>query len=243
MLGLLTSLLFSPPALAQDAAGVSLFEPLALVEPLPLHGEPWALEVHSYALPPQDVSWLESTDAFRACVMTGTMGTEGTISFELGACPQAMGPVALAATQTWSIQPVPGVEPDGPTRFEIRYVVRYSETLATMTTHATIDPGEEAAFHGYTGVPGIKLVHPARLTKLKQPKLPKASKKAGITPPVCQVELSVDPVGKPHEIAVVDCPEGLVDAARKAVSKARFSPKVVDGMTEVDEITIAVPFR
>ena len=237
------ALLLAPVVMAQDAADFAIDEPLALVEPLPLHGEPWALEVHSYVLPPQDVSWLETTDAFRSCVLKGTMSPEGSTSFELGSCPQAMGPVALAATGLWRVMPAPDAETDGSTSFEIRYVVRYSETLATMTTHASLDPGAAAAFDGYTGVPGIKLVHPAQLTKLKQPKLPKASKKAGIEPPLCQVELTVDPVGEPHDVVVVDCPEGLVEAAAKAATRARYSPRVVDGMTEVDEITIAVPFR
>ncbi len=243
MAGLMILLLLTPFSFAQDISGVLIDEALPLAEPLPLHGEPWDLELHSYVLPPQDVSWLESTDAFRSCVLSGTMSPEGIVSYQLGACPQAMGPVALLATQAWDVAPAPDAEVEGPTRFEIRYVVRYSETLATMTTHATIDPGEQAAFDGYSGVPGIKLVHPAQLTKLKQPKLPKASKKAGITPPLCQVDLSVDPAGEPHGIVVVDCPEGLVEAASKAASKARYSPRVVDGMTEVDEITIAVPFR
>ncbi len=242
MTTLLPLLLLATAGLAQDAPPAP-FEPLPLLEPLPLHGEPWALEVHSYVLPPQDVSWLESTDAFRSCVLDGVFEPGGSPSYTLGACPQAMGPVALEATRTWRIEPAPDAEPDGPTRFQVRYVVRYSETLATMTTHATLDPGAEAAFDGYAGVPGVKLVHPAQLTKLKQPKLPKASKKAGITPPICQVQLDVDPGGEPHDVVVLDCPEGLVEAARKAATKARYTPMVVDGMTQVDEITIAVPFR
>ncbi len=236
-------LLIVPCLFAQEPQGMDAFEPLRLEEPLPLSGSEWALEVHSYVLPPQDVSWLESTDTFRSCILAGTLGPDGAAAYTLQDCPQAMGPVALAATEAWSIQPAPDAEPAGPSVFEIRYVVRYAETLGTMTTHATIDPGAEAAFDGYVGVPGIKLVHPARVTKLKQPKLPKASKKAGITPPICRARLSVDPAGEPHDIAVIDCPEGLVAAARKAVSKARFSPMVVDGMTETDEITIPVPFR
>ncbi len=243
MPALLLPLLLAPALMAQEGAGLDLFEPLPLAEPLPLHGDAWELEVHSYVLPPQDVSWLESTDAFRSCVLKGAMGPDGATTWELGTCPTAMGPVALHATQTWSIQPAADAEPAGTTRFEIRYVVRYSETLATMTTHAAIDPGERAAFAGYRGVPGIKLVHPAELVKLKQPKLPKKSKKAGITPPTCTLQLSVDPAGEPFEIAVIDCPEGLVEAARKAADKARYTPMVVDGMTEVDEITIQVPFR
>jgi hypothetical protein len=239
---MLALLLLLPCVFAQDT-GADLFEPLALAEPLPLHGEPWDLEVHSYVLPPQDVSWLESTDAFRSCVLRGTLQPDGAASFELGGCPEAMSPVALEATRRWSIQPAPDAAPEGPTRFEIRYVVRYSETLATMTTHAAIDPGEQAAFEGFAGVPGVKLVHPAGLEKLKQPKLPKASRKAGIEPPLCQVKLAVDPAGEPHDVQVVDCPEGLVEAAAKAARKARYTPRVVDGMTESETITVPVPFR
>jgi hypothetical protein len=238
---MLPSLLLVSLAFALDDAPA--FEAVPLLEPLPLHGEPWDLEVHAYLLPPQDVSWLESTDAFRGCLLTGNMSPGGAISWELGSCPQAMGPVALEATAAWRIQPAPHSEPEGSTRFEIRYVVRYSETLATMTTHASLDPGAAAAFEGYQGVPGIKLVHPAQLARLKQPKLPKASKKAGIEPPVCQLRVDVQPSGDPGPIAVMDCPEGLVDAAVKAARKARYTPCVIDGMTEQDTITVPVPFR
>jgi hypothetical protein len=239
---MLALLLLAPFAFAQDP-GADMFEPLSLVEPLPLHGSAWDLEVHSYVLPPQDVSWLESTDAFRSCVIRGSMAPGGVASFELVSCPDAMGPVALEATQRWAIQPAPDAEPEGTTVFEVHYVVRYSETLATMTTHATIDPGTAAAFDGYAGVPGVKLVHGAGLVKLKQPKLPKASKKAGITPPVCQLRVAVDPVGSAGVIDVVECPEGLGASAVKAARKARYTPRVVDGMTESETITVPVPFR
>lgn len=243
MTALLALMLLAPGLMAQEEEGLDLFEPIALVEPLPLHGDGWDLEVHSYLLPPQDVAWLESTDAFRSCDLAGTMDPSGAVAWELGTCPQAMGPAALEATRAWRILPAPDAEIEGSTRFVIRYVVRYSETLATMTTHATIDPGARAAFDGYAGVPGVKLVHPASLAKIAQPKLPKASKKAGIVPPACAVRLSVDPVGKPHDATVLDCPEGLVAAAAKAAGKARFTPRVVDGMTEVEELTITVQFR
>ena len=239
---MLALLLLAPFAFAQDP-GADLFEPLLLAEPLPLHGSAWDLEVHSYVLPPQDVSWLESTDAFRSCVLRGSMAPGNDPHFELVSCPEAMGPVALEATQRWDLQAAADADPEGTTRFEVRYVVRYSETLATMTTHATIDPGEQAAFEGYTGVPGLKLVHGAALQKLKQPKLPKASKKAGIVPPVCQLRVHVMPSGDAQEIAVIECPEGLSEAAIKAARKGRYSSRVVDGMTESETISVPVPFR
>jgi hypothetical protein len=224
---MLSPLLLCSLALAQDDS--LAFEAVPLVEPLPLHGEPWPLEVHSYVLPPQDVSWLESTDAFRSCVLSGSLTPGGELSLELGTCPQAMGPVALEATKRWRIEPSPDAEPEGSTRFEIRYVVRYAETLAMMTTHASIDPGEQAAFDGYAGVPGIKLVHPAQVTKLGQP--------------TCELRVEVMPSGDAGPIAVIDCPEGLSDAAIKAARKARYTPRVIDGMTEHETITVSVPFR
>jgi hypothetical protein len=219
------------------------FEPIPLQEPLPLRGDPWDLEVLAYTLPPQDVSWLESTDAFRSCTLRGTMGPDGALSWELGDCPQAMGPAALAATQAWRLAPAPDAEPTGSTALEIRYVVRYADALATMTTHAAIDPGAAAAFDGWVGVPGIKLVHPPQISGIKRPKLPKASRKAGIEPPLCSVRVELDPTAAPLEVRVLDCPEGLVEAAAKAARKARYTPLVVDGMTEAGSLELTVAFR
>jgi hypothetical protein len=238
---MLLPLLLCSLSLAQE--GDQAFEAVPLQEPLPLHGEPWPLEVHSYVLPPQDVSWLESTDAFRSCVLTGHLEPGAQPRFELGACPEAMGPVALEATRRWHLEPAPEADPEGPTRFEIRYVVRYSETLAMMTTHATIDPGERAAFDGYAGVPGVKLVHPARLTRIGQPRMPRAARKAGIEPATCQLRVDVQPSGDPGPIAVIECPDGLSDAAIGAARKARYTPRVIDGMTEHETISVPVPFR
>ena len=214
-----------------------------LAEPLPVRGDPWDLELHAYLLPPQDVSWLTTTDPFRACVLAGTLAAGGQPAFEVVRCPEPMVPAALEATAQWRFEPSPGADTQASTRFEVQYVVRYAEQLGTMTTHVTLDPGAEAAFDGAVGVPGIKLVHPAQLTKAKQAKLPRSARKAGVQPQECTVQLSVDPVGKPKQLVALDCPEVLRAAAVMAATKFRYSPRVVDGMTEVQQLEVQVSFR
>ncbi len=216
---------------------------LRLEEPLPVRGDPWDLELLAYLLPPQDVSWLTTTDPFRSCVLAGSFVVGTAPSFEVRSCPEPMVSAALGASQLWQFAAAPDADAQGTTHFEIRYVVRYAEMLGTMTTHVTLDPGADAAFEGVVGVPGIKLVHPAQLTKAKQPKLPRSARKAGLEPQECTVGLSVDPVGKPKQLVALDCPEPLRAAAVKAATKYRYSPRVVDGMTEVQELEVTVSFR
>ncbi len=236
---MLTLLLACPLLLAQEPD----LGPVGLPEPLPIHGEPWDLELRAYLLPPQDVSWLTTTDAFRSCVLSGSLVADGSPSFEVVRCPEPMVGAAMEATRRWSFVPAPDAEPSGATRFEVQYVVRYAEQLGTMTTHVALDPGADAAFDGAVGVPGIKLVHPAQVVKSKPAKLPKKARKAGLEPQPCTVGLSVDPVGKPQQLVALDCPEDLRPAAIKAASKYRYTPRVVDGMTEVEEIRVTVDFR
>jgi hypothetical protein len=154
-----------------------------------------------------------------------------------------MVPAARAAVAQWRFAPAEGAEADGPTRFELRFVVRYSEQFATMTTHAQLDPGERAAFDGAVGVPGVKLAHPAAVVKLKAPKIPGKARKAGVAPQVCPVVLMVEPNARAAQPDASACPEALREAAVEAVSRARYRPRVVDGMTEEQKLTVEVKFR
>ena len=245
-MGPLLALLLLVPLHAQDEvpAGSDLaFEPTALTEPLPLHGDPWDLQVLAFLVPPQDPAWLTSTDPFRNCVLDGTLEPGGDPAWRVRDCPEPMVPAALAAAAVWRLVAADPEQARGPTRFELRFVVRYAEQLATMTAHAALDPGAEEAFAGAIGVPGVKLVHPAALQRLKPPRVPRAARKAGIAAQTCSAALVVDPAGRARGIRVDGCPEALVPAAQRAAQKARYSPRVVDGMTEEQELAIEVAFR
>ncbi|MFH1468292.1 MAG: energy transducer TonB [Pseudomonadota bacterium] len=219
------------------------YDAVVLSDPLPLRGDPWDLVVTRFVLPPQDVSWLTTTDVFRACVLEGTLAPGAEPTWQVRECPEPMVPAAQAAVALWRFAPAPGAEAEGPTRFELRFVVRYAEQLATMTTHAQLDPGTEAAFDGAEGVPGVKLAHPAALVKLKAPKVPGKAKKAGVAPQACDVVLMVEPNGEVAQPDAAACPEALREAAIKAATRARYSPRVVDGMTEEQKLTVEVSFR
>lgn len=219
------------------------YDAVEISEPLPLRGDPWDLVVTRFVLPPQDVSWLTTTDVFRACVLEGTLSPGAEPTWQVRECPEPMVPAAQAAAAVWRLEPAEGAAAEGPTRFELRFVVRYSEQFATMTTHAQIDPGAEAAFDGAAGVPGVKLAHAAALRKLKPPKVPGEAKKAGVGPQACDVVVRVEPNGRAALPDASACPQALREAAVKAVTRARFSPRVVDGMTEEQKLTVTVSFR
>jgi hypothetical protein len=234
------------PAQAQELPAPSpdiAYDTVDLAEPLPLHGDPWDLRVTRFVLPPQDVSWLTTTDVFRACVLTGTLVAGSEPTWQVGECPEPMVPAAQAAVALWRFEPAEGAVSESPTRFEVRFIVRYSEQFATMTTHAALDPGEEAAFDGAEGVPGVKLAHPAAVARLKAPKVPGKARKAGIEPQACPVVLMVEPDGRAAQPDASACPEALREAAIKTVTHARYRPRVVDGMTEEQKLTVEVHFR
>ncbi len=242
MTGPLAPLLLAlAPAVAQDLAPG--FEAVTLQEPLPLHAEPWPLLVQAWLLPPQDPAWLTSTDPFRSCVLLGSFLPGAQVEFEVIGCPEPMVDAALQASRAWRFAPADPQQVSGSTEFELRYVVRYSEQLATMTTHAALDPGREQAFDGAVGVPGIKLVHPAGVERERSARLPRRARKAALEPQPCSVDLVVDPVGSPAQPVLVECHELLAHKALKLASKWRFTPRVVDGMTEPQELSIQVEFH
>lgn len=225
-------------------AGVAAAEePVGLDPPLPLAGDPWSAEVVAYALPAQDPAWLTDAARFRSCTVAVVLQPDGTAEPAAEACPEPMVAAALDATRLWRLRPVDGEAPEGSTRVLVHYVVRYDATIGTMTLHAQIDPGAEAAFRGERGAPGVKLVHPAAAVREVHPKLPGSARKAGLGPTTCRLRVGVDGAGDAHAITVEDCPEALTAHAEKTVGKWRFSPFVTDGMSAPAEVVVEVVYR
>jgi hypothetical protein len=229
-------------ALADDAAAPD--------HPLPIDAEPYDVRVVAYLVPPPDVAWITSeAPAFRCSLEvtyepageTGVGGVGATPS----ACPDVMVAPLSGATAGWRFEPVDPAS-KGPTKFAVHWVLRYTPTIGVMTLSAEVDPGEEAAFAGETGVPGVKLVREARPKKEVHPKLPKSAAKAGVAAgATCALHVTVDASGRVAAPAPAEagCPEALMAAGTKAAKKWRFSPKVVDGLVEATDLDLVVTFR
>ncbi|MBN1337290.1 MAG: energy transducer TonB [Deltaproteobacteria bacterium] len=220
-------------------------EPSEPEEPFPVDGWPWDARVLAFLLPVQDVSWLTDDAPFHTCSVnvTWAAGTEPVARAMPDCHPPMVGPCE-AATRRWRFEPLDASAAEGETRFAIRYVYRYSEQVGATTLHVEVDPGEVAAFDGWVGPPGVKLVHPARVRKEVTPRLPRSARKAGMGAGACPVTLTVDPGGRPREIrAREECPEVLREAGLEAASRWRFSPRVVDAVTAPETLTVVVAFR
>lgn len=199
-------------ARAQDAVSV---------EPLPIVGDPAPTTVIAYALPRPDPAFLESEARFHVCEVRVDWGP--TPAYEAPACTEAFGPAALAAARQWSF--------GEPARVRLRFLLRYEEAIGTLSTSAEIDPGRKEAFAGVIGAPGLRMVHPA------EPRRPIRLKQKDLAPGSCRVRVAVDAAGRVREATSVDCAE---NAAVEAAKKAKFWPRVVDGVTQPDEVVVEV---
>lgn len=231
-------LAFGSAVLAQEAA--------RLDPPLPVAAEPWPVEVHAYALPPQDPAWVQRYASHHVCHLHVILAPDGTVRTEEGACPDGMAPVCTKALAAWDLRPLPGSDPEDlaePTRFASRWVLHYDATLGFLTLHVVLDPGHEAAFDGVRGAPGIKLVHPARPRKEVHTRRPRKARKAGIPPTRCPVTFSLDPEGEITDMELGPCPDLLRDRVRRAASRWKFHPRVEDGLLHADTCTGEVEAR
>ncbi len=245
-MSLLTLLLLAP--LTEAALGEEGEPDLALQaarpeEPIPIAAQPWPVVATAYLLPPQDPAWLTSEDPFRSCAVELRYEPARSLEVQVGSCPETMAEAAAAASRAWRFEPAEGAAPQGATRISLSYVVRYDATLGVMTQHVALDPGEEAAFEGAVGPPGVKLVHPVRVLRQRTGKLPRAARKAGLEPGSCRVRLVVDPAGKPGSFETLECGELVSLAAARTAARWRFSPRVVDGVTEPERLTIEVELK
>lgn len=204
-------------------------EPAAPVEPVQVAAVPWAARVTGYRVPRPDPAWLIDEAPWRSCTVAVRLRPDGTFDAEAAACPEPMVAAMVDTTRSWSFAPVePAVQ--GPTAFEVRYVVRYEAAIGAMTIHAEVDPGEARAFAGDRGSPGLKLVHPAALQKGRGPK--------GGGDDACRLRLTVDGRGRVARTEVLECPEPLREAAEKATRKWRYTPRIEDGVTMPEVVDV-----
>ncbi len=249
----LVVLLACGPALAREPEAASGEPPVPAIheepsvpdDPLPIDAWPWDVRATAFLLPVQDVAWLTDDAPFHTCPVDVTWTLAGApVALTAADCHPPMAAPCEAATRAWRLEPGDPSAAVGETRFTVRYVYRYSEKVGTTTLHAEVDPGGEAAFLGSVGPPGIKLVHPARATREVTPRLPRAARKAGLAAGACPVDLTVDPGGRPTNArARAECPEPLRAEGVRAASRWRFSPRVVDAVTEPEALTVVVAFR
>jgi hypothetical protein len=213
-------------------------EPTPVAEPFPIEAPPGAVEVSAYALPVPDEAWITEDVAIFRCTIQVTLSVAGPNGSAARPCPPGMAEAAIAATAAWRF--LPAADPAA-TRFSIDYVLHYQRALAVMTLHAEVDPGEDAAFSGLHGPPGVELVHAARASKEVHPKLPRSAREQVGTR--CPVRFTVDGGGRPAAVEVLDCPPTLIDASARAAAKWVFTPRVVDGISEADEVRADVVWR
>lgn len=198
-------------------------------DPLPIEGSNYNAQITGFELPPQDPAYFEDYTVFCDIRITHNIGFD--TQYSALDCPINMVEPAIEASKKWIFE-FPN-DATGKSDFKIRFIARYESKISLMTLHSQIDPGYKAAFEGFTGVPGLKLVHPAEILRSKPGK---AKKEA---PYKCQVNLTVDYDGKPINIKP-DCMQ--IKAVQKALKKWKFSPRVVDGITEQEELTVEISF-
>jgi hypothetical protein len=220
-------------ALAQDAATPET--------PLPIEGAPWSVQATAYAVPPPDPAWITTEERFHTCRVLVALLKGSEPRYTPVDCPETFAAAAVAATSQWKFEPP--ADASGETTFEIDYVARYEEKLGSLSIHAEVDPGEDEAFAGAVGAPGVKLVHPAKPTKTYSPKVPGPARKAGVQPTTCPARVQLDTRGKVAQVELGECPEALRAAAEAAALKWRFTPRVVDANTEPDVVPIEIAFR
>lgn len=226
-------------ALAHAAEPAAPTDAIAIDPPLPITGLPWDVVATAYALPVADASWIVSEAPVHTCTVAVTFTAGDTPVAVAGAdCPPAMADPCVAATRAWRFLPAEDAVAVVPTRFVVRYEARYEDKLGTLTLHAEVDPGREAAFAGAEGVPGVWLVHPATPKKPVVAKLPRGAEAAS-----CTFVATLDTRGRVAETAPKDCPEPLARAAAAAVLRSRWSPLVVNGAALPATVLAEVRFR
>ena len=230
-------------ARADDGSPDLALEAARPEEPIPIDAQPWPVLATAYLLPPQDPAWLTSEDPFRSCEVQLLFEPARPLEVKVGSCPATMVEAAAAASLAWRFEPSEAGAGSGATCISLCYVVRYDATLGLMTLHVAVDPGEEAAFDGTVGPPGVKLVRPARVLRQRAGRLPRAARKAGLEPGSCALRLVVDPAGKPGSFETLECGELVSLAAARAAARWRFAPRVADGVTEPERLTIEVELK
>lgn len=206
--------------------------PTAPGEPVTIAADPAPVRVTGYFLPRHDPAWITDEAPTRSCTVAVRLAPDGALEVTPRTCPEPMPAAMVAATRAWTFGPV-----DAPTTFEVRYVVTYSELIAAMMLHAEVDPGEERAFAGDRGSPGLRLVHPARLVASKP------ARAKGVAPARCTLRLTIDGNGRVARWEPLDCPVALRPAAQKALRRWRYTPRIEDAMTMPERVDVEVPFR
>lgn len=217
-------LLAAAAALAQDAT--------PLDPPLPIAGDPAAMEVTAYALMKPDPTLLVSEDRYHVCRVVVSWSPDTVVAVPQG-CPDAFGAAAMRTALQWTLAPVGEVVP---TKVSIDFVLHYDATIGVLNTSAELDPGPKEL--GAHGAPGLRMVHQAAPKKPITSKLPKGGASAA-----CTIAVSLDARPKLIASKVDSCPEALAAVALKAVQKAKWSPRVVDGANEAAEIVVEVGFK
>lgn len=230
----LAPLVLLPLALAQDVS--------VPPEPIPVEGVPVSVVVVAYLIPPQDPAWLTDAAQFRTCRVQVTFAPDAPVEATPLSCPEPMGTAVTQATRDWEYRLADKASTDA-TRFTVEWVFRYEEKLGLTTLHAEVDPGEDMAFTGVVGPPGVKLVHPAAVRKEVRARVPRKARKAGIEATPCAGRAELDQAGGPVRVEWTSCPDELRSAAGKALSKWSFTPRVVDGFTERDLVPVTVTFK
>lgn len=254
---LLLAILLSPiapqTALAEEPQAEpeeSIQEASVPEEPFPLQSDQGLLRVVAYALPPTDVSWITDERFERRCTLNARFALDSTLTVEPADCSSQALPSCLDAARRWRfewVEPPPAVEPPLPSpvgSFQLTFVLRYEEKVQVLTMHAIVDPGKESAFEGASGPPGVKLAHSSETTREVPVKLSGKQRKQGMVAGSCAATVRVDPDGRARDpILAADCPDPLDQALAKAISKWRFSPRVVDGVTEPELRTLTLTWR
>lgn len=231
---LAAAFLLGAPARAQDVT--------VAPEPIPVAGKPVPVQATAYLLPAQDPAWLTDEARFRTCTVQVTWAPEAPAEVSVPGCPQPFGDAMAAATRSWEFRTAERGE-SSLTKFQVVWVLRYEERLGFMTLHAEVDPGREAAFEGRSGPPGVKLVHPAEVDREVRAKMPRKVRRKGVDKGPCQGRVEVAPDGLADRVEWESCPDALRESAGKALSKWRFSPRVVDGVTDTDVVSVQVVFK
>ena len=211
-------------------------------EPIPIVGTPVSVLAVAYLLPPQDPAWLTDAARFRTCTVEVLFAPEAPIEAKPLDCPEPMGAAVAKATSEWEFKAARPAD-TGLTRFRVDWIFRYEEKFGFTTLHAEVDPGEENAFSGMAGPPGVKLVHPARVEKEVRAKVPRKAKKRGVVAENCTGQVELDPLGGPVRVEWTTCPDSLRESAGKALTKWTFAPRVVDGVTDADLLLVEVMFK
>ncbi|RME22549.1 MAG: hypothetical protein D6798_15560 [Deltaproteobacteria bacterium] len=234
---MLLSLLLPLSACALEAFAL---DGIALDPPQPIRGDPVDAAAVAWDLPRQDPAWLTDDTETLRCTVVMDIAADGGHVDHADDCPEAMRIDAIDAASRWRFAPLAGAEA---TRVTVTFVVRYSAPLSTMTLHAELDPGVEAARAGLAGRPGLRLVHEGGLVAPLVRRMPRAARKAGLPDTTCHLRARVTRGGQASQVLVEDCPPELATDAQKRVLRARFEPTLVDGQPQEDVLDVTVSYQ